>query len=148
METGELEAMRQQLQSLADTLVGDFDGEHDASAALIAKASDMMLTLQATVERQAAEIAELRHDVARHMEAANGYLAERARILAAMREPDAALVEAMARGIYDATRKGASNCYSWDDAWEHNEPRRDGYLLEATAALAAAADHMEAGDAG
>jgi hypothetical protein len=55
--TGELEAMRQQLQSLADTLVGDFDGEHDASAAVIAKASDMMLTLQATVERQAAEIA-------------------------------------------------------------------------------------------
>lgn len=60
METGELEAMRQQLQSLADTLVGDFDGEHDASAALIAKASDMMLTLQATVERQAAEIGALR----------------------------------------------------------------------------------------
>lgn len=58
--TGELEAMRQQLQSLADTLVGDFDGEHDASAALIAKASDMMLTLQATVERQAAEIGALR----------------------------------------------------------------------------------------
>lgn len=66
METGELEAMRQQLQSLADTLVGDFDGEHDASAALIAKASDMMLTLQATVERQAAEIARYRELLAKY----------------------------------------------------------------------------------
>lgn len=133
--TGELEAMRQQLQSLADTLVGDFDGEHDASAALIAKASDMMLTLQATVERQAAEIAELRHDVARHMEAANGYLAERARILAAMREPDAALVEAMRKVIT-----------GWEDTiyWACERGTQYDRDALATAALAAAADHMEA----
>lgn len=57
--------------------------------------------------------------------------AERARILAAMRQPDAAMVEAVAKAI-------------WGD-----EPGADEYWTafedHANRALAAAADHMEAG---
>lgn len=60
--------------------------------------------------------------------------AERARILAAMRQPDAAMLEAVAKAI-------------WGD-----EPGADEYWTafedHANRALAAAADHMEAGDAG
>lgn len=60
--------------------------------------------------------------------------AAEARILARMREPDAAMVEAVAKAI-------------WGD-----EPGADEYWTafedHANRALAAAADHMEAGDAG
>lgn len=54
--------------------------------------------------------------------------AERARILAAMREPDAAMVEAVKAAIMQAVRANLT--------------------CTATAALAAAADHMETRDAG
>lgn len=60
--------------------------------------------------------------------------AERARMIAALRQPDAAMVEAVAKAI-------------WGD-----EPGADEYWTafedHANRALAAAADHMEAGDAG
>lgn len=58
--------------------------------------------------------------------------AERARILAAMRQPDAAMVEAVAKAIWGDDPPGAN------EHWHAFEK-------EATAALSAAADHMEAG---
>lgn len=54
--------------------------------------------------------------------------AERARMIAAMREPDAAMVEAVKAAIMQAVRANLT--------------------CTATAALAAAADHMETRDAG
>lgn len=49
-----------------------------------------------------------------------------------------ALVEAVARAIYDATHAGLSNCYAWDDRWEdYQESRRPRYYKEARAAIAA-----------
>ena len=55
-----------------------------------------------------------------------------------MNRTDEAKVEMVARAIYDATHRGLSNCYSWDDRWEdHQEARRDRYLKEAAAAIEA-----------
>lgn len=49
-----------------------------------------------------------------------------------------ALVEQVARAIYDDDHRGLSNCYSWDDGWEpHQEHRRSIYLRQARAAIAA-----------
>lgn len=53
-------------------------------------------------------------------------------------EPSAEDVERVARAIYDASHKGLSNCYSWDDIWEpHQERNRERYYRDARAAIAA-----------
>lgn len=51
-----------------------------------------------------------------------------------------AMIEAVARAIYDIAHKGEKNCYSWDDAWEpYQEYRRKQYYRDARAAINAAA---------
>lgn len=148
--------------------------------------ADRFATLQATVERQAAEIARLTserrniisHAIGGYTEAVDsmnlndacvaisafrnrlyadgqalGCTAERARMIAAMREPDAELHYVMKEALAKAYRDGATDVHN---AWENDEHSREPDFGEAasdygshhaTAALSAAADHMEAGDA-
>lgn len=79
--------------------------------------------------------------------------AERAQILASLREPDAGLHYVMKEALAKAYRDGATDVHN---AWENDEHSREPDFGEAasdygshhaTAALSAAADAMEAGDA-
>jgi hypothetical protein len=77
--------------------------------------------------------------------------AAEARILAAFRQPDAAMVEAVAKVLHNHRSDAAIACGRGKGlpSWQHQLPEyRNHVCKEATAALAAAADHMEAGDAG
>ena len=78
---------------------------------------------------------------------------ERIRIIAAIRQPDAELHYVMKEALAKAYRDGATDVHN---AWENDEHSREPDFGEAasdygshhaTAALSAAADHMEAGDA-
>lgn len=96
-------------------------------------------TLQATVERQAAEIAEVRAsaETVIQIAVAAATKAERARMIAAMREPDA--LERLLDAVTDV-----ANIVSYDGYYEIDKESATNAL---DAALSAAAAAMEAGDA-
>lgn len=102
--------------------------------------SQRVATLQATVERQAAEIAEVRAsaETVIQIAVAAATKAERARMIAAMREPDA--LERLLDAVTDV-----ANIVSYDGYYEIDKESATNAL---DAALSAATDHMETRNAG
>jgi hypothetical protein len=52
--------------------------------------------------------------------------------------PETALIEAVAKGIFEARHKGLRNCWRWEDSGLDDEHpgARDAYIRDARAALA------------
>ncbi|MFN3473587.1 MAG: hypothetical protein ACK4ZW_06025 [Blastomonas sp.] len=122
--------------------------DRDAAAAYLEDRFPEDRTLPPIIREAKADRAKTVQAFAAHRQAAE------ARILARLREPDAAMHYAMKEALAKAYRDGATDVHN---AWEADEHSREPDFGEAasdygsalaTAALAAAADAMENDDAG